>query len=120
MRIDWGNFNHNGGMLAFGPGGMLYIALGDGGGEDDQTCQIGVDGKPTIGHSPQGNSQDPANVYGKILRINPSGRGSKNGLYSVPEDNPFLGSKGFLPEIFAYGLRNPFRFSFDFEGDQIG
>ena len=119
LRIDWANFNHDGGMLTFGPDGTLFIGLGDGGGEDDQTCQIGVDGKPTIGHSPQGNAQDPSNVYGKILRINPKGRMSKNGQYSVPVNNPFVGTVGFLPEIFAYGLRNPFRFSFDPETGKI-
>jgi Glucose / Sorbosone dehydrogenase len=126
LRFDWPNFNHDGGMLAFGPDKMLYISLGDGGGEDDQTCQIGVDGKPTIGHTqPQGNSQDPGNAYGKIFRIDPLGRTSGNGQYGVPSDNPFIGRPGFLPEIYTYGQRNTFRFNFDprtgrIEGNDVG
>jgi uncharacterized repeat protein (TIGR03806 family) len=83
--------NHNGGMLAFGPDNYLYIALGDGGGANDQF----------------GNGQNPATLLGKILRIVPSAP------YSVPADNPFVGSSGWQPEIWAYGLRNPWRFSFD-------
>jgi hypothetical protein len=119
LRINWGNFNHDGGMLAFGPDGMLYAGLGDGGGEDDQTCQIGVDGKPTIGHSLLGNGQNPRQIYGKIIRIDPRGRNSRNAQYGIPADNPYIGRSRFLPEIFAYGLRNPFRFSFDPESGKV-
>jgi glucose/arabinose dehydrogenase len=84
--------NHNGGGLAFGPDGYLYIGLGDGGSAGD----------------PQGNAQALTTMLGKILRIDVDG-GSP---YGIPADNPYVG-RGFLPEIWAYGLRNPFRFSFD-------
>jgi glucose/arabinose dehydrogenase len=126
LRFDWGNFNHDGGMLTFGPDRMLYIGLGDGGGEDDQTCQVGVDGKTTIGHTiPQGNAQDPSNAYGKIFRIDPLGRTSTNGQYGVPANNPFVGQSGVLSEIYTYGQRNTFRFNFDprsgrLEGNDVG
>lgn len=103
LRIDEPQFNHNGGALNFGPDGKLYIALGDGGAADDQG----------LGHSPNGNGQDPSNVLGTILRIDPLGTNSANGKYGLPSDNPFIGLPGYVPEIFAYGLRNPFRFSFD-------
>ena len=103
LRIDMPQFNHNGGALNFGSDGMLYIALGDGGGRDDEGT----------GHSPQGNAQDPSNPLGSILRINPQGTNSVNGQYGIPADNPFVGMNGYVEEIFAYGFRNPFRFSFD-------
>jgi glucose/arabinose dehydrogenase len=103
LRIDEPQFNHNAGALNFGPDGFLYISLGDGGNEDDQG----------VGHSPQGNAQDPSNVLGKILRIDPAGSDSANGSYGIPADNPFVDDEGFVPEIWAYGFRNPFRFSFD-------
>jgi glucose/arabinose dehydrogenase len=103
LRIDQPQFNHNAGALVFGPDGMLYIALGDGGAADDQG----------LGHVPGGNGQDPSNILGTILRIDPSGSNSANGQYGIPADNPFVGMPGFLDEIFAYGFRNPFRFSFD-------
>jgi glucose/arabinose dehydrogenase len=105
LRIDQPQFNHDGGGLGFGPDGMLYISLGDGGGRDDEG----------FGHSPGGNAQDPGNVLGTILRIDPAGSSSSNGQYGVPDDNPFVGQAGFVDEIFAYGFRNPFRFSFDME-----
>jgi glucose/arabinose dehydrogenase len=103
LRIDEPQFNHNAGCLNFGPDGMLYISLGDGGRADDQG----------VGHSPQGNGQDPSNILGTILRIDPAGSNSANGEYGIPADNPFVGQRGFLGEIYAYGFRNPFRFSFD-------
>ena len=103
LRIDEPQFNHNAGGLNFGPDGFLYISLGDGGAADDQG----------VGHSPQGNGQDPSNVLGSILRIDPAGSNSANGSYGIPEDNPFVDQEGFVPEIWAYGFRNPFRFSFD-------
>lgn len=104
MRIDKPYFNHNGGTLAFGPDKMLYISLGDGGNAND----VGV------GHAPGGNAQSlaPGNVLGKILRINPLARNSANGKYGVPADNPLVGKTG-AGEIFAWGLRNPYRMSFD-------
>lgn len=106
MRIDEPQFNHNAGALNFGPDDLLYIALGDGGNADDQGP----------GHAEGGNGQDltDGNVLGKILRIDPQGSDSANGEYGVPWDNPFVDSVG-ADEIFAYGFRNPFRFSFDTE-----
>ena len=88
--------NHNGGQIAFGPDGYLYIALGDGGSRGD----------------PQGNGQDLGTLLGSIIRIDVSAFDSV-GTYAVPSDNPFLGHAGARPEIWAYGLRNPWRFSFD-------
>ena len=104
MRIDKPQFNHNGGTLAFGPDKMLYISLGDGGNAND----VGP------GHAPGGNAQSlaPGNVLGKILRINPLTRNSANGKYGVPADNPLVGKTG-ADEIFAWGLRNPYRMAFD-------
>ncbi|HET9986109.1 MAG TPA: PQQ-dependent sugar dehydrogenase [Longimicrobiales bacterium] len=85
--------NHNGGLLVFGPDGMLYVGLGDGG----------------SGGDPQGNGQSLGTLLGKILRIDP-GRGDP---YAIPADNPFVARAGARPEIWAYGLRNPWRFAFD-------
>jgi glucose/arabinose dehydrogenase len=87
--------NHNGGEVTFGPDGMLYIGLGDGG----------------SGGDPMNNGQNKATVLGKILRINP--RASTRGPYSVPADNPFVSTRGARPEIWDWGFRNPWRFSFD-------
>jgi glucose/arabinose dehydrogenase len=85
--------NHNGGLNLFGPDGMLYIGLGDGG----------------SGGDPQGNGQRTNTLLGKILRIDVD-----NGdPYSIPSGNPFANQSGARPEIWAYGLRNPWRFSFD-------
>ncbi|TMR14906.1 PQQ-dependent sugar dehydrogenase [Nonomuraea turkmeniaca] len=89
--------NHNGGQLAFGPDGYLYIALGDGGGAGD----------------PEGNGQDLGTLLGKILRIDPRVDSRGGRPYTVPEDNPFVGKEGAKTEIWAYGLRNPWRFTFD-------
>jgi glucose/arabinose dehydrogenase len=104
MRIAKPQFNHNGGALAFGPDRMLYISLGDGGNANDEGA----------GHVPGGNAQSLAegNVLGKILRIDPLGRNSANGKYGVPTSNPYVGKPG-ANEIFAHGLRNPYRMSFD-------
>jgi glucose/arabinose dehydrogenase len=88
--------NHNGGALAFGNDGFLYIALGDGGGGGDM-------------HGTIGNGQDTSTRLGKILRI----RVDCNGTYSVPADNPFAAQATPTKEIWLYGLRNPFRFSVD-------
>jgi glucose/arabinose dehydrogenase len=103
MRIDEPQFNHNGGMIAFGPDGLLYIGLGDGGGGND----LGP------GHNPEtGNGQDKNVVLGKMLRIDVNGTNAKNGAYGIPQDNPYVKGGG-VPEIYAVGLRNPWRFSFD-------
>ena len=106
LRVEQPQFNHNGGDIAFGPDGMLHIALGDGGSADDQGP----------GHADGGNGQDlsPGNVLGKILRVDPQGSNSANGQYGIPADNPFVGAEA-ADEIFAYGFRNPFRMSFDSE-----
>jgi len=89
--------NHNGGQVVFGPDGFLYIGLGDGG----------------SGGDPQGNGQRLDTLLGKILRINPSPDGARP--YSIPPGNPFADRSGARPEIWAYGLRNPWRFTFDRE-----
>jgi len=103
LRVDWPQMNHNSGQLAFGPDGLLYVGLGDGGNGND----IGN------GHGTSGNGQNPGNVLGSILRIDPNGHNSANGQYGIPADNPFIGNSDFVPEIYAYGLRHPWRFSFD-------
>ncbi|MFQ5543428.1 MAG: PQQ-dependent sugar dehydrogenase [Nitrospiria bacterium] len=88
--------NHNGGQIAFGPDGMLYIGTGDGG----------------AGNDPNGNGQNLSSLLGKILRINVDQAKGEKG-YRIPTDNPFTIQKKIAPEIWAYGLRNPWRFSFD-------
>ena len=104
MIVDQPQLNHNGGDLAFGPDGYLYIALGDGGGANDQG----------LGHGLRGNARDTSTVLGSILRIDPLGENSANGKYGIPDDNPFSeDGDDAADEIFAYGLRNPFRMSFD-------
>lgn len=108
--------NHNAGDLHFGPDGFLYYTDGDGGGADDQNCQTNFDGNPMFGHPGSGNGQSLDTPLGKLLRINPratvmDGTVSANGAYRIPAGNPFL--TGAVPEIYSYGLRNPFRFSFD-------
>ncbi len=111
LRIDEPQFNHDGGAVVFGPDGMLYISLGDGGGGDDKDGQLTL-GAPMIGHGCEGNGQNINSVLGAVLRIDPDGSDSANGQYGIPGDNPFVGVDG-IDEIFIYGLRNPFRFSFD-------
>ncbi len=101
VRIDQPQSNHNAGMIAFGPDKNLYVALGDGGGSDDEGN----------GHGSDGNGQNTNSILGSILRIDPLGNDSANGAYGVPGSNPFVGVTG-IDEIFAYGVRNPYRFSF--------
>jgi len=86
--------NHNGGQIAFGPDGYLYIGVGDGGSEDD----------------PNNEGQTTSTLLGKLLRIDVESGVSP---YAIPPTNPFVGNSAFSPEIWAYGLRNPWRFSFD-------
>ncbi len=113
LRFDKPQFNHNGGALQFSPAdGKLYISIGDGGGADDQDGQPFIGG-PVVGHGPNGNGQNLASVLGKILRIDPLGNNSANGNYGIPADNPFVGTPGAVGEVWAYGFRNPFRFTFD-------
>jgi glucose/arabinose dehydrogenase len=88
--------NHNGGELEIGPDGYLYIGLGDGGGGGD----------------PEGNGQDTGALLGKILRIDPASP-SGDEAYGIPPDNPFADGGGGRPEVWLYGVRNPWRFSFD-------
>ncbi len=97
LQFDQPFSNHKGGQLAFGPDGFLYVGVGDGG----------------SGGDPLGNGQNRSTLLGKILRINiDEASGGKN--YSIPRDNPFVGNTlGYCEEIYAYGLRNPWRFSFD-------
>jgi glucose/arabinose dehydrogenase len=101
LEVDQPQPNHNGGQLAFGPDGYLYIGFGDGGAGGDQGP----------GHASGGNGQSLETLLGKILRIDPQGAPGRP--YAVPTDNPFVGDTDALPEIWAYGLRNPWRFSFD-------
>ena len=89
--------NHNGGQLQFGPDGFLWIGTGDGGGGGD----------------PDGNGQNLGALLGKLLRIDP--RAAGGAAYTVPPSNPFVGQAGARGEVWAYGLRNPWRFSFDRE-----
>jgi glucose/arabinose dehydrogenase len=105
LRVEHPFANHNGGLLAFNPlarpgqpdFGMLYIGSADGG----------------SGGDPLNNSQNMGSLFGKILRIDPLGRNSRNGKYGIPADNPFVASDGALGEIWALGVRNPQRFGWD-------
>lgn len=103
LRIDQPQMNHNGGALVFGPDGFLYVSLGDGGAADDQG----------VGHATDGNGQTPSNILGTIIRIDVDGSNGANGRYGIPEDNPFVNDPDKLDEIFASGLRNAWRISFD-------
>jgi glucose/arabinose dehydrogenase len=109
LRVDKPYINHNGGSLNFGPDGLLYLTLGDGGNANDQG----------IGHEfNHGNAQTlvAGNLLGKIIRIDPLGHNSANGHYGIPADNPFADEHHPLAgphEIWAYGFRNPWRASFD-------
>jgi glucose/arabinose dehydrogenase len=115
LRIDHPAGNHNGGQLAFGPDGYLYISTGDGGGSCDG------------GGGASGDGQNPATLAGKLLRIDvrnvdPTPSPSECGLdasYTVPSDNPFAGQPSSCNEVWGLGLRNPFRFTFDRETGDI-
>lgn len=97
LQVDQPATNHNGGMIAFGPDGYLYIGLGDGGGGGD----------------PLEHGQNPFTLLGSILRIDVDGAAP----YEIPSDNPFADGVAGAPEVFAFGVRNPWRFSFD--GDDL-
>ena len=96
LRIDQPTLSHNGGQLEFGPDGMLYISIGDGGEYED----------------PQGHAQNPGTLLGTILRIDVRAADP----YAIPQDNPFS-SGGGRPEVWAYGLRNPWRFAIDADSE---
>jgi glucose/arabinose dehydrogenase len=103
LSHSWPQFNHNGHWIGFGPDGMLYVSLGDGGYANDWG----------IGHNPAiGNGQDLTTNLGKILRIDVDKR-TAGKPYGIPADNPFVGKRDVNPEIWAYGVRNPWRCSFD-------
>ncbi|PZA06641.1 MULTISPECIES: sorbosone dehydrogenase family protein [unclassified Meiothermus] len=102
LTIEQPYANHNGGMVAFGPDGYLYIGVGDGGAAGD----------------PQNHAQNLGSLLGKILRIDVS-KSEGNRPYGIPQSNPFLNRPGARPEIWAYGLRNPWRFSFDRESGDL-
>jgi glucose/arabinose dehydrogenase len=93
LSLDQPAANHNGGHIAFGPDGMLYIALGDGGATGNE-------------------AQTRSTLFGSILRVDVDAAGA----YDIPPDNPFVGVSGVREEIWAYGLRNPWRFAFDAVG----
>lgn len=93
--------NHNGGQLVFGPDRMLYIGMGDGGWRDD----------------PHGNGQNPKTLLGAILRIDVAPSGDR--AYGIPSDNPFADGSAGRPEVWVYGVRNPWRFSFSADGRMI-
>jgi glucose/arabinose dehydrogenase len=99
LTVEQPYANHNGGHLLFGPDGMLYVTLGDGG----------------SGGDPLGNGQDRTTLLGTILRLDVDGTAT----YTIPPDNPFAGHPSFRPEIWAWGLRNPWRIAFDSPSDLL-
>ncbi len=98
LEVEQPYANHNGGQIVFGPDGFLYVGLGDGGSAGD----------------PKGHGQNAGTLLGTILRLDVSSLDAA-GSYAIPADNPFVGVEGARSEIWAYGLRNPWRFSFDRE-----
>jgi len=101
FELDQPQEGHNGGQVAFGSDGYLYTAFGDGGFQRD----------------PDNRGQDTSNYFGSMIRIDPAGS-SDGKAYGIPEDNPFVGG-GHLPEVWAYGLRNPWRFAFGPNGELV-
>jgi glucose/arabinose dehydrogenase len=101
LGVDQPFSNHNGGLVLFGPDRLLYIGMGDGGGQGD----------------PDRNGQNLSTLLGKLLRIDPEASGGRP--YTIPPSNPFVGKSGARPEIYSYGLRNPWRFSFDSRTDDL-
>lgn len=104
LTVEQPASNHNGGTVAFGPDGYLYLALGDGGGSGDKF----------------NNAQNPATLLGSLLRLDVDRPGEGGRAYAIPPDNPFAGGRAHggvrgVPEVWAYGLRNPWRVSFDHE-----
>lgn len=100
FKVDQPFDNHKGGTIRFGPDGFLYLALGDGG----------------SGNDPGNRAQDPTVLLGKVLRIDPSGDdlpADPDNDYRIPASNPFVGTSGVRGEIWNFGMRNPFRWSFD-------
>lgn len=130
LAFDKPQSNHNGGQIEFGPDGYLYVSVGDGGSQHDNdyghTGGSSVNGS-ALATGNLGNSQDKTKLLGKILRIDPLGSNGLGGQYGIPASNPFVGAgAGVREEIYAFGVRNPWRFSFDvgpggtnriFEGD---
>lgn len=115
LQVDQPQFNHDGGQILFGPDDYLYIPLGDGGGAND-VGEGHVEDWYDVNEG--GNAQSPeANLLGSILRIDVDSEGAEGRPYAIPDDNPFIDGEEALPEIWAYGLRNPFRMSFDTGGD---
>ncbi|MFP4512451.1 MAG: PQQ-dependent sugar dehydrogenase [Acidimicrobiales bacterium] len=104
FRLDQPHQWHNGGQIEFGPDDMLYAALGDGGDELDA---------PDVGR----RAEDPSNLFGAILRLDVLDRSEPG--YDVPPDNPFVAEGEGAPEVFVYGLRNPWRFSIDAESNRL-
>ena len=102
LTADKPDGNHNGGCIQFGPDGYLYVSFGDGGGQGDK-------------HGDFGNGQKMDTWLGKILRVDVN----TGSTYTVPASNPFVGKAGVKPEIWAYGFRNPYRFSFDKASGQL-
>ena len=98
LEVEQPAANHNGGHLVIGPDGYLYVGLGDGGGQGD----------------PKGHGQDPSDLLGSILRIDPEGA-TDDEEYAIPAGNPFADGEEGAPEVWLYGVRNPWRFSFDSE-----
>ncbi|MCH8270397.1 MAG: PQQ-dependent sugar dehydrogenase [Planctomycetes bacterium] len=97
IKVDQPYANHNGGCIRFGPDGMLYIGMGDGG----------------LANDPKGNAQNRLSLLGKMLRIDVSGAMEPGQMYRAPADNPFAALDDAQPEIWALGLRNPWKFEFD-------
>lgn len=122
LRIDQPYFNHDGGRIAFGPDGFLYIGSGDGGHKNDVNAPERKHRKTgeILQHEieargPRGNGQDLGTLLGKILRIDVDSK-SNGREYGIPADNPFVARKDARPEIYAYGIRNPWSLTFDTGG----